>query len=229
MKTFNRIVIIFALLVLMAACTLLFIFPHPVLTTVGQWLVDLGEQILQIVPGIRLAVGVVLALIFNVIAIFLIYLEVRKQRARFIRVKELSGGMATLNVDSIKEQLQYRIDPLPNVVNVASEIKAKGQKVGAVVNVTVAPGSNVPEMASRLVEVSRDVLSRELGLEVAGDPEIRMTVAGHGEKGRPAARRERPQEQSRPREERPLPEPEPEWSFSELEEEDGGAGEEHES
>ena len=62
------------------------------------------------------------------------------------------------------------------MIAVRPKIRAGRGKVQAVVNVDVATGVNVPQMASRLVEEVKDVLSMEMGLQLAGEPEVRITV-----------------------------------------------------
>lgn len=185
MNTFNRVVIVVLLLILIPVMSVLFVIPHSVLYNTGTWIRDFGEQLWGMRPILRVPIGILLALVFDVLAALLIYFEVRPKRKRFIRVEELSGGMATLSVESITQQLQYRLDPLADVIKVSPEIKAKGNKVQAVVDVTVTPGANVPQMATKLVERVKQVLVEDLGLSVAGDPQIRMRVAP-----RPAGRTE---------------------------------------
>jgi len=196
MNTFNRVVMVALLLILIPVMTLVFVIPHRVLFNAGIWMQDLGEQLWQMRPALRLIVGILLALAFDILVGLLFYFEVRRKRQRFIRVEELSGGLATLSVESITQQLQYRLDPLPDVIKVAPEVKAKGNKVQAVVDVTVTPGANVPQMATELVGRVKQVLTEDLGLHVAGDPQIRMRVAP-----RPAGRV--------PAQKRKAPEPEP--------------------
>ncbi|HOS80053.1 MAG TPA: hypothetical protein PLQ85_04760, partial [Anaerolineae bacterium] len=97
-------------------------------------------------------------------------------RQRFIRVENLAGGMATVSVESVVRQLEYRLAPIPNVIAVRPKIRAGRGKVQAVVNVDVGTGVNVPQMASRLVEEVKEVLNTEMGLQLAGEPEVRITV-----------------------------------------------------
>jgi hypothetical protein len=196
MNTFNRVVIVVLLLILIPVMSVLFVIPHSVLYNTGDWMRDLGERLWDMRPILRLPIGILLALAFDALAALLIYFEVRPKRKRFIRVEELSGGMATLSVESITQQLEYHLDPLANVIKVSPEIKAKGNKVQAVVDVTVTPGANVPQMATKLVERVKRVLVEDLGLRVAGDPQIRMRVAP-----RPAGKKV--QERRAPEEPRP--------------------------
>lgn len=177
MNTFNRVVIVILLLVLIPTTSVLFVIPHRILYNVGTWMRGVGEQLDQMRPILRLPIGILLALAFDLLAALLVYFEVRRTRKRFIRVQELSGGMATLSIESIVEQLQYHLDPLPDVIKVSPEVQAKGNKVQATVDVTVRRGANVPQMAAELVERVKQVLVEDLGLSVASDPQVRIRVA----------------------------------------------------
>lgn len=177
MNTINRVIIVVALLLLIPVVSYVLVTPHTVLTTVGGALSDLGLRVNGMTVAVRLALGIVLALAFDALALIIIFFEVRRPRKRFIRVQQASGGMATLGVESIAEQLQYHLDPVAGVLKVKPVIKAKGEKVEAAVDVTVAAGSNVPEMANSLVEIVRRVLTVDLGLQAAGEPHVRINVA----------------------------------------------------
>lgn len=205
MNTFNRVVMVILLLLLLPLVSVLFVIPHVILNDVGVWATNLADQLWAMKPWLRLGGGILLALVFDALAIFLIAMELRRPRRKFIRVQELSGGTATLSVESIVEQLQYRLDPLPNVIKVEPAVHAKGNKVAALVDVTVAPGVNVPAMAARLVDTVKEALTEDLGLQVAGAPQVRLKVA-QPPKGK-APRSQPPVPPARPLPSAPAPAP----------------------
>ncbi len=187
MNTLNRILIVVLLLVLIPVVSFVLVTPHTVLVAVGQALENFGMTLGQMNVPLRLVGGIFLALLFDAMALIIIFLEVRRARRNFIRVQLASGGMATLSIESIAEQLQYHLDPIAGVIKVKPTIKAKGEKVQAAVDVTVTAGSNVPEMAAHLVEVVQQVLSVDLGLQTSGDPQVRLSVAPQPHTSRPPA------------------------------------------
>lgn len=189
MNTVNRVLIVVLLLTLMALLTTLFVLPHIVLTGVGGWMVQWGEYLggLQ-AQWLRLVLGLLLSFIVDALIAFLIFLEVRRPRKRFIRVQQVAGGMATISTESIVQQLQHTLDPITNVIKVAPSVNAKRDKVQAIVDVEVKAGANVPAMATELMSVVQEVLTGNLGLHVYGQPEVRIKVAavpGNG-KAKPA-------------------------------------------
>lgn len=177
MNTLNRTVIVLLLLLVMIGGTGLFVFPHVILSGVGQWLVVGGEYVGGLNEWLRLIGGLVLAIILDAALALLIFFELRPQRKHFIQVRQVSGGMVTINDVSIVQQLKYRLDPLSGVIDVQPDIRARGNKVQAVVRVEVAAGLNVPELATALVDKVQAVLTSDLGLQVFGKPEVRIKVA----------------------------------------------------
>ncbi len=177
MSTINRVIIVVALLCLMALLTAVCIFPHVIFTTVGEWMVNLGKYFNSVQPIWRLVLGLLLSLVLDVIILFLIFLEVRPSHRRFIRVQQVTGGMATISTDSITQQVAYKLDPIPGVLKVSPKVNAKGDKVRAVVDIEAAAGSDVPDLASKLMEAVNTVLTDNLGLQVYGQPEVRIKVA----------------------------------------------------
>ncbi|HQE93221.1 MAG TPA: hypothetical protein PLH19_10265 [Anaerolineae bacterium] len=177
MNTVNRVVLVVILLALMVALTAVFVLPHILLTQVGEWMIRAGQYFNQLQPAWRLAGGVFLALIVDLLLLFLIFLEVRPTRKRFIRVQQVTGGMATVSAESIVQQLVYRLDSLPNVIKVVPKVHAKKDKVQAIVDVEVEAGANIPNLATELMETVKTILSGNLGLQVYGQPEVRIKVA----------------------------------------------------
>jgi hypothetical protein len=112
-------------------------------------------------------------------------------------VQQVTGGMATISTDSITQQLAYQLDPIPGVLKVAPKVTAKGDKVRAIVDVEVAAGSDVPNLATELMEAVTTVLADNLGLQVYGQPEVRIKVAAS-----PTPVVKKPQ----PKKEKPAPE-----------------------
>jgi hypothetical protein len=186
LNTVNRVIIVILCLVLMVALTTLFLIPHEVLIRLGDWMSQWGHYFFSRSPWARLGIGVALALIVDLVLAFVIFLEVKRSRKRYIRVQQATGGMVNISIDSVVEQLKYKLDPMEDVVEVTPTIKAKGNKVQAVVDVTVTKGRNIPTMAQALVREVKSALTQDLGLEVAGDPEVRIRVHPKAE-GAPAA------------------------------------------
>ncbi len=178
MNTFNRIIIVVVLLILMVTLTAVFILPHVLLINIGEWLVHIGTFFRdQVIGAWRLGGGILLALLTDLLILLLIFLEVRPARKRFIRVQQVTGGMATISAESIVQQLAYTLDPVLGVIKVTPKVNAKGDKVRAIVDVEVEAGVDIPGLAGQLMEMVKTTLTGKLGLQVYGQPEIRLKVA----------------------------------------------------
>ncbi len=175
-NTLNRVVIVIVCLASIATLTALFLLPQIVLIAVGEWMLDWGSYIQGIDPWVRLGTGIAVAVVIDIALAIVIILEVRSPRSRFLRVQQVAGGMANISTDSVVELLQHRLEPLPGVIRVTPKIRAKGNRVTAWVDVGVARGTNVPQTANRLIRAIRSVLTKELGLQIAGQPEVQVTV-----------------------------------------------------
>lgn len=180
-NTFNRVVIVILCLALIVFLTALFLIPETVLLGLGNWMIGWGEYLGTQDPLTRTTIGAVLAAIAAVLLLIIIYLEVRRSRKRYLRVQQVSGGMANISTESVTELLQHRLDPEPGVIHVEPYVRAKGNRVSALVDVGVTPDTNVPQIANRLIKITQETLTDEMGLRIAGQPEVRVTVVSDKE------------------------------------------------
>ena len=179
MNIFNRFILVLLLLGLILALTVVLIFPDQILTVVGQFLVDWGQYFAWVDQQqrlLRLGSSIGIAVIADLILALLIYLEIKPKRKRFIKVEQVSGGKATVSLDSIVRQLLYRLDPLPGVVKVTPSISPKGDKIQARLDVMVTREMAVPQMADHLISTAKQAISDDLGLVISGEPQIRIKV-----------------------------------------------------
>lgn len=189
MNILNRIVLVVLMLGLIFSLTLLLIFPDQILSAVGQFLLDWGQYFARVdqqQPMLRLGIGIGLVLIIDLLILLFIILEVKPSRKKFVKLEKASGGTATISVDSINRQLLYKLDPLPGVVKVNPVVRPKGNAVQAQIDVEVAGDSAVPQMADHLLSIAKQTINDDLGLVIAGEPQVRIKVV-EGMKQRPAS------------------------------------------
>lgn len=179
MNIFNRFILVILLLGLIVVLTAVFVFPDQILPVVGQFLVDWGKYFAWVDQEqqlLRLGISIGLAVIVDLILALMIFLEIKPKRKRFIKVEQVSGGKATVSLDSITRQLLYRLDPLPGVVKVSPTIRPKGDKIQASIDVMVTRELAVPQMADQLISTAKQALADDLGLVIAAEPQIRIKV-----------------------------------------------------
>lgn len=179
MNIFNRFILLLLLFGLIVILTIVLIFPSQILTGVGQFLLDWGEYFTwldQQQQLLRLVINIGIAFIVDLILALLIYLEIKPKRKRFIKVQQVSGGTATVSLDSIVRQLLYRLDPLPGVVKVIPVVKPKGNKIQTRLDISVTRELAVPQMADYLISTAKRAINDDLGLVVSGEPQLRIKV-----------------------------------------------------
>jgi hypothetical protein len=176
LNTLNRVVIVVLCLVLILVLTSVLILPQIILTGLGDWMAGWGDYLASLAPWLRLIVGALLAVVVDLILAAIIFFEVRPARQRYINVQQVAGGMANVSIESVDQLINYKLDPLPGVIKVTPRIRAKGSKVEAVVEVEVTRETNVPSIANRMIKIIQAALTEELGLQIAGQPEVRVNV-----------------------------------------------------
>jgi len=174
MNTVNRVVLVILLLGVMVLCSLVLVIPVEALRTLAQQAGALGDSLARVRPVVRLPVGILLALIVNLVAILLIVLEVRRRAPTSISVEQVTGGEATLSVASIADQLKAEISQLPGVLQVKPRVSAKRKSVVVEIDAKIAAETGVPAEAERIVEMARRVVEEKMGLRLARPPKVNI-------------------------------------------------------
>ena len=180
MNVFNRLVVIVLLVVSMIALPVVLVLvpARPdILTIIGQQslsrLTAIGEQNqLLFILG-----GTLLAVLTFIVCGLLLWLELRRPRAKAVRIKKVSGDEAKVTTDSIARRLEYNIDQLAEVISVKPKITAKGKGVHVRLNVETGPEIDVPAKTEEISEVAREVIEERMGLKLAGKLEIHIKHA----------------------------------------------------
>lgn len=186
MNTFNRVVLIILLLLAMGVCSLVFVVPQPALRFVAIQARGLADFLDRIRPIVRLPVGILLALIVDLIGVLLIILEVRRPAAQSINVQQASGGEVRLTIASIADQLRAEINQLPDVLQVNPKVSAKRKGVLVELNAKIAAEADVPHKAERIVERVERVIEEKMGLKLARPPRINIEAVRRVQRKRPS-------------------------------------------
>ncbi len=172
--TFNRIVVVIACLVLIAAVVALVAFPT-IFITAGEWLAGLG-QIFENGQTPEVVIGAVVAFLVVLLLAFVIYWQLRSMRGGFVRVQRVTGGTAKVSTKSAKDMLEHQLALVPGVLEIDSQVRARGNRVSVQVEADVRGGTNVPEAANRMIKETQRVFTDELGLQIEGPPEVSVTI-----------------------------------------------------
>jgi hypothetical protein len=184
MNVLNRLVIVILLVTVMVLGTVLLVAPVPILNWASAWLTyairyfEMTEAY-SVARIWQQALGILFAVVLNIILLLLIIVEVRRPRRKAIRVEKSSGGEVMISVASIADQLRYEIDQLAGVIRVRPKVSAKRRGVVVELDVRTAAGIDVPERAERIVETARLVVEERMGLRLARPPKVSLRAVPH--------------------------------------------------
>ena len=166
MNAFNRLVVILLLLVTIIVATVFFVVPKPVLTAITAGADKLNQQLDRFHDLFLLAVGVILAIIIWIICLAILYLEIRRPRAKAIKVRKVSGGDAVVSVASIARRVTYHVDQLADVIGVKPKISARGGGVDIEMEVEISPEIDIPMKDEEIRQVVTHVVEEQMGLKL---------------------------------------------------------------
>jgi hypothetical protein len=110
----------------------------------------------------------------ELILLILLWLELRRHRKKSVRVDIEGGGRAKLSTSSVAQSLEYRIDELPGVREVKPKIKSRGKNVDVIIDLDTSPSVNIPVLSAKVVELCRDILEGQLGVNIHGKVQVNV-------------------------------------------------------
>lgn len=178
MDKLNRVVIVAVLLLLMVLCPLAVILPRQLANgfSYAAELINVNMDYYAQRGGLA-QIGFTVARVFVALVIFLFFLlliilELRRPRQRTVPVRSSDGGIAEVTVDAINDHLVYALDPLPDVIRVLPDVRAKGKGIQAAIYVETGPDVNVPEKIAEVRRVTREVIEGKLGLQLTREIQV---------------------------------------------------------
>jgi uncharacterized alkaline shock family protein YloU len=168
-NAFNRIVVVVFLLTTMVISAIFFIVPVSVLQAVNPFLQQLETNLMAMTgvrTWLRVGGGLAFTLLIWVCCAAILWLEVRRPKAKSIRVQKVSGGEAELTTDSIANRLEYNIDQLADVIKVKSAISAGRKGVRVDLQLETSPEIEVPMKTEEVQQLTKDVVENRMGLQL---------------------------------------------------------------
>ena len=179
MNLFNRIVAILlwlALLVAALVCAAIPLQSADWLQTQAGLLVGQLERWQAANPTNFLigqaSVGIGALLIFGT----LLFFEVLSGRPRGVRIRTSEGGSAELDPSSVGRRLQWHLDQLAEVITVIPAVKSRRGAVDIRLEIETAPDIDIPMKTDEVVDVTREVIERDMGLKL-GRLDVRIRCA----------------------------------------------------
>lgn len=171
MNTFNRIIVVLAIIVALAVVA--FIMARPLeaieIARVGLRYFEEGlfdEQFFYIFLGIGAGIELIL--------LILLWLELRRRTRDSVQVDIEGGGRAKLSISSVAQSLEYRIDELPGVRRVRPRIKSRGKDLDVTIDLDTSPSVNIPVLSAKVVDLCRDILEGQLGVKIHNKVQVNV-------------------------------------------------------
>jgi hypothetical protein len=170
MNFLRRIYLLLLGLLLVIAVTLLLLSPQ----AVGSWVGSISE----LSPVVRLAITIVIDLFLLV----LMYLQVRPDPGAKVNglVMRGSGAITEVSVESARDRILKAVSDVPDVVSAEATVKPVRGSADIEMQVVVM-GNDVklPNKQKEINRALRQVIDKQLGLRMAGQPRIHIRI--HGE------------------------------------------------
>jgi len=209
MNGVNRVVAVILLLVAIVLCTITLVAPVWVFDAIARQSAALVDLLSSLQWYVTLPLGILCALILDVVFVLLIILEMRRPSRKSIRVEKTAGGEVLVSVASIADRLRYEVDQLPGVLRTRPKVSGKRGGVVVELDVETSAGINVPEKSEQILETAQQVVKEKMGLKLARPPKINLRAVPYPKAPKPPAGYKEPPP-ARPEEEAPPTEPKPE-------------------
>ncbi len=175
MNLFNRIFTILALVVLAVVGTATLITPDQVLLFINNTANAIHGGLLGgATDTMRLAIRIVVALIFLAVILFLVWMETRRVRSRHVEVAKSSGGQIRIHTADVEERIQQQVDAVGGILGARVHVNEKDRAVVARLDVLAAPGTDLAAKGEEVAAVTRITVQDQLGLKLRDRPLVNM-------------------------------------------------------
>ena len=171
MNVVNRILVVLSILVWLGLCVALVVDPLLAIDMTMQGVEQFKSALFDSQFYTYYVVGVA---VFVLILLLLLWLELKRPRRRTARIKIKGGGNAQLEVASVAQSLEYRIDELAGVRKVHPRITSRGRDVDVRVDLDTSPSVNIPVLTAQIVDLAHDIIEGQLGVKIRGKVQINV-------------------------------------------------------
>ncbi|NPV09077.1 MAG: hypothetical protein HPY83_14070 [Anaerolineae bacterium] len=181
MRTFNQVVTVVALLIMLVLLPIIATIPDAVVQAVQNATFSVEPWVAT--SAGRVVVGVVAAALW-LLTIWLLWREFRRAGDDEIRVTAVEGGRARVASASVAKLLERRVSSISSVRQVTARVRQTREGVVADLQIVTADGVMIPEVTRSAIAEARQALEQEIGAKVA-DVDVRVREVGLAE-ARPA-------------------------------------------
>jgi hypothetical protein len=166
MNAFNRVVSVLLILLLVATLIVTAVVPFTVLERLVYTLQQAQDVLQARSPWsylVFLAVDIVLVLL----ALGLLWLEVRPQAKKTLTVRTVGGTHAEVSTASVQQALQQRVGQLDDVFKVRPTVTGRRGGVDVLLELETPADIDIPAKVDEVSQVVRDLVESKMGLRVS--------------------------------------------------------------
>lgn len=174
MNMFNRFVVVFVCLLLIAAAVAIIVLAWAVpqdsinrLSDAVKWLNDNNEDLQKV---ILTAAGAAIALV----SLIVLLIEVGPSGAAEVRVTDVKVGDARLSTAAIGQRVEEAVREVPHVSEVKAAVRTKAKGVQVSLDLHVDPDANLATVSDQACQAARDVLTEKVHVALTQPPRARL-------------------------------------------------------
>lgn len=167
MRFIKRLLSTLGLIVVMVVVTALLAAP--------QLIADAATQLANSAPPVRMGM-LVAALVADLILLAVIIRIVRPARRDGLSVRA-RGAKTEVSLGSVQREINTRIAQVADVLAVHTEVVEENGKARVALRVRTRPDIIVPEKQKELLRVLRQLVEKQLGLRLAGQPTVHIALS----------------------------------------------------
>jgi len=172
MNVFNRVVMVLIVLLVIVAVVFVAVYPLETISLITANLNAFREAILA--SNSIFAIFMASSGAIVIVGLVILWLELRSTRRRTVRIKTQGAGNAQLDVQSVAQSLEYRIDELAGVRKVQPRIVSRGKDVEVSLDLDTSPSVNIAALTDQVVNLSQEIVEKQLGLKLRGRINVRI-------------------------------------------------------
>ncbi|BCX03587.1 MAG: hypothetical protein KatS3mg053_1525 [Candidatus Roseilinea sp.] len=174
MNTFNRVFVIVTLGVLLILGAFALVTPAGFLAlmqSIANWF--RGTVFAAYSDTGRVLVRLILAIIWIALIGLLLWWEVRRPGSRNIEIARYTGGSTIrISTDAVQEKVKEQVDAIAGVIESKVHATGRNRAVELSLDVSVTKDVDLVAKAEEVAAVTRQVVQDQLGLKLAGKPQV---------------------------------------------------------
>ncbi|HSS97168.1 MAG TPA: hypothetical protein VLK33_09065, partial [Terriglobales bacterium] len=170
MNFLRRVYLLLLGLLLVIMVTLLLLSPQ----AVGTWVGSISE--------LSLVVRIIITVVVDLFLLALMYFQVRPDPGSKVTglIMRGSGAVTEVSVESARERILKAVSDVPDVISAEATVKpVRGRAEIEMQVVVMGDEVRLPNKQKDINRALRQVIDKQLGLQIAGQPRIHIRI--HGE------------------------------------------------